>query len=84
LGDCKVYKIGFEYRAANSRSGNNEKWTSSGFYAISSTGNYEIELEKDKNSILSGAYEYRVVLIQDGLRTPGLSLRARGEFVSPE
>jgi alpha-L-fucosidase len=84
LGDCKVYKIGFEYRPASSRSGDSEKWTSTGFYAISSTGNYEIELEKDKNSILSGAYEYRAVLIQDGLRTPGLSVIARGEFVSPE
>jgi len=78
LGDCKVYKIGFEYR-----SGNNSKWTSTGSYPVSAAGNYEIELKKDKNNNLSGAYEYRVVLVQDGLRTPALSLRAR-QTVSAE
>ena len=78
LGNCKVYKIGFEYR-----SGNNAKWTSTGSYAIPSVGNYEIELKKDKNNNLFGAFEFRVVLLQDGLRTPGLSLRAR-QTISPE
>ena len=72
LGDCKVYKVGFEYR-----SGNNSKWTSTGSFPVTEAGNYEIELKKDKNNNLSGAYEYRVVLIQDGLKTPALSLRAR-------
>lgn len=78
LGDCKVYKIGFEYR-----SGNNSKWTSTGSYPVSAAGNYEIELKKDKNNNLSGAYEYRAVLIQDGLKIPALSLRAR-QIVSAE
>ena len=78
LGDCKVYKVGFEFR-----SGNNPKWTSTGSFPISAAGNYEIELKKDKNNNLSGAYEYRAVLIQDGLRTPALSLRAR-QTVSAE
>lgn len=78
LGDCKVYRIGFEHR-----SGNNSRWISTGSYAVSATGNYEIELKKDKTNNLFGAYEYRAVLMQDGLRTPGLILRAR-QTVSPE
>ncbi len=78
LGDCKVYKIGFEYR-----SGNNSKWISTGSYPVTAAGNYEIELKKDKTNSLSGAFEYRAVLMQDGLRIPALSLRAR-QTVSAE
>jgi alpha-L-fucosidase len=76
LGDCKIYKIGFEYRTVNRTTGNIEKWTSSGFYPVSSKGDFEIELKKENNSILTGAYEYRAVLLQDGLKSPGLTLRA--------
>ena len=83
LGDCKIYKIGFEYRSVNRTTGNSGKWTSSGFYPVSSKGDFEIELKKENDSILSGAYEYRAVLLQDGLKSPGLSLRA-SETVSAE
>ena len=80
LGDCKVYKMGFEYRSASEE---NEEWTSTGFFPISSTGDYEFELGKDGNNILSGDYEYRAVLLQDGLKIPGSGFTARGS-VSPE
>ena len=53
------------------------------FLSVPLKGDFEIELKKEKNSILTGAYEYRAVLLQDGLRSPGLSLRA-SEPVSPE
>ena len=80
LGDCKVYKMGFEYRSSGEE---NEEWASTGFFPVSSTGYYEIELGKNGNDILSGAYEYRAVLLQDGLKIPSLSLNA-GEIVSSE
>ena len=60
----------------NRTTGNIEKWTISGFYPVSSKGDFEIELKKENNSILTGAYEYRAVLLQDGLKSPGLTLRA--------
>lgn len=53
------------------------------FLSVPSKGDFEIELKKEKNSILTGAYEYRAVLLQDGLKSPGLSLRA-SETVSAE
>ena len=53
------------------------------FLSVPSKGDFEIELKKENNSILTGAYEYRAVLLQDGLKSPGLSLRA-SETVSPE
>ena len=53
------------------------------FLSVPLKGDFEIELKKEKNSILTGAYEYRAVLLQDGLKSPGLSLRA-SETVSPE
>jgi alpha-L-fucosidase len=73
LGDCKNYKIGFEYRSVErSDEGSiSGEWISSGFYPVSSKGDYELELKKDGNRILSGSYEYRAVLIQDGLKTRG-------------
>ncbi|MGB8491104.1 MAG: hypothetical protein WCE64_08595, partial [Bacteroidales bacterium] len=85
LGDCKVYKIGFEYRPSTRTEdeGTAEVWTSAGFYPITSKGDYELEVRTPGNTILSGNYEYRAVLIQDGLRTPGSTIRAR-EIVSPE
>lgn len=86
LGNCKEYKIGFEYRSVKGapNSGDNEGWKSTGFYPVISKGEYssEINLEDDDN-ILSGNYEYRAVLSQDGLRTPGSVLKSR-EIVSPE
>lgn len=85
LGDCKAYKIGFEYRSVTRTQdeGPGEEWTSAGFYPITSKGDYELEVKTVGNSILSGGYEYRAVLIQDGLWTPGVIIRSR-ETVSPE
>ncbi len=83
LGDCKVYKIGFEYRPVNRSAENNELWRGTGFYPVTSKGEFEIEVDKGKENILSGAFEYRVILIQDGFRTPGPVLTVR-DTASPE
>ncbi len=83
LGDCRSYKIGFEYRSAKRSSEKGDKWASTGFYPVSSKGDFEIEMDKDKDGILSGEFEYRVILLQNGLRTPGASLSVR-QSVSPE
>lgn len=84
LGDCKTYKIGFEYRTVKSTldEGFNEKWTSSDFYPITNKGDYELEVKIDTNNILLGGYEYRAVLVQDGLRTTtGGILKIRDKFL---
>jgi alpha-L-fucosidase len=83
MGDCKTYKIGFEYRSVTNtlEDGFKEKWTNSGFYPITSKGDYELEIKTDANNILSGGYEYRAVLIQDGLKTTGGILKVRDRFI---
>ena len=85
LGNCKEYKIGFEYRSVKGapNRGDDEGWKSTGFYPVSSKGEYSCEINLDGDNGLTGNYEYRAVLSQDGLRTPGSILRSR-EIISPE
>jgi alpha-L-fucosidase len=82
LGDCKTYKIGFEYRSVKSTlvEGFNEKWTSTDFYPITFKGEYELEVKTDADKILSAGYEYRAILVQDGLRTTGVILKVMDTF----
>lgn len=82
LGDCKTYKIGFEYRIVESTLDEdfNARWTSSDLYTITDKGDYELEVKTDANSILSGGYEYRAILIQDGLKTTGDILKVNDKF----
>jgi alpha-L-fucosidase len=73
LGNCKSYKIGFEYRVSTGSNADsyNEKWTSSDFYPVSGKGDYDLEVSTISNKILSGSFEYQVVLVQDGVKTRG-------------
>jgi len=83
LGDCKSYKIGFEYRPVKSTLDEdfNEKWTSSNFYPVTQKGDYELDIKTNADSILSGGYEYRAILVQDGLRTMGGILKVKDKFL---
>jgi len=83
LGDCKNYKIGFEYRPVKSTLDEdfNEKWTNSNFYPITKKGDYELDIKTNADSILSGGYEYRAILVQDGLRTMGGILKVKDKFL---
>jgi alpha-L-fucosidase len=84
LGNCKNYKIGFEYRVSTGSNADsyNEKWTSSDFYTITSKGDFDIEISTLKNKLLSGSIEYQMVLMQDGVKTRGGILKVNA--VEPE
>lgn len=83
LGNCKTYKIGFEYRPVKSTLDEDfvEKWTSSNFYPISTKGDFELEVKITPGSVLSAGYEYRAVLVQDGLKTTGGILKVKDKFM---
>jgi alpha-L-fucosidase len=84
LGNCKSNKIGFEYRYSSGSNADsyNETWTSSDFYPVTAKGDYELEVSAVKEKILSGSFEYQVVLIQDGVKTRGGILKVNAP--SPE
>ena len=83
LGSCKNFKVGFEYRQVKSTLDEefNGEWISTDFYPVTSKGDYELEVKTDKNDVLLGGYEYRAVLVQDGLKTVGANLKVKDKFV---
>ena len=83
MGDCKINKIGFEYRRVKSTLDDdfNEKCISSDSYPVTAKGDFELEVKTSTNSALSGGYEYRAVLVQDGLKTVGGILKVNDKFV---
>jgi alpha-L-fucosidase len=85
MGDCKINKIGFEYRPVKTTLEEgyfNANWILSDSYPVTDKGDFELEVITSTNSALSsGGYEYRAVLIQDGLKVEGGILKVNDKFV---
>jgi alpha-L-fucosidase len=85
MGDCKINKIGFEYRPVKTTLEEgyfNANWILSDSYPVTAKGDFELEVKTSTNSALSsGGYEYRAVLIQDGLKVEGGILKVNDKFV---